>query len=61
MAHIRLRKFNTKEMYPDQKLDNDLWHGGSRGQPRLSPGQTGMDFDGKVAGIGDPAAQTETA
>ncbi|MCX5917232.1 MAG: RidA family protein, partial [Deltaproteobacteria bacterium] len=24
MAHIRLRKFNTKDMYPEQKLDNDL-------------------------------------
>lgn len=24
MAHIRIRKFNTKETYPEQKLDNDL-------------------------------------
>ncbi len=24
MAHQRIRKFNTKETYPEQKLDNDL-------------------------------------
>jgi hypothetical protein len=24
MAHTRIRKFNTKETYPEQNLDNDL-------------------------------------
>lgn len=24
MAHIRIRKFNTKDTYPEQNLDNDL-------------------------------------
>ena len=24
MAHRRIRKFNTKDTYPEQKLDNDL-------------------------------------
>lgn len=24
MAHTRIRKFNTRETYPEQKLDNDL-------------------------------------
>jgi len=24
MTHIRIRKFNTKETYPEQNLDNDL-------------------------------------
>ena len=24
MAHLRIRKFNTKETYPEQNLDNDL-------------------------------------
>ena len=24
MAHQRVRKFNTKDTYPEQKLDNDL-------------------------------------
>jgi len=26
MAHTRIRKFNTKETYPEQKLNNDLCH-----------------------------------
>jgi enamine deaminase RidA (YjgF/YER057c/UK114 family) len=26
MAHTRIRKFNTKDTYPEQKLDNDLAH-----------------------------------
>lgn len=24
MAHVRIRKFNTRDTYPEQKLDNDL-------------------------------------
>ena len=24
MAHTRIRKFNTKDTYPEQNLDNDL-------------------------------------
>ncbi|MBV9054304.1 MAG: RidA family protein, partial [Hyphomicrobiales bacterium] len=24
MAHKRIRKFNTRDTYPEQKLDNDL-------------------------------------
>ena len=24
MAHTRYRKFNTKDTYPEQRLDNDL-------------------------------------
>ena len=26
MSHKRIRKFNTKDTYPEQKLDNDLCH-----------------------------------
>ena len=26
MEHIRIRKFNTKDTYPEQNLDNDLCH-----------------------------------
>ena len=26
MEHIRIRKFNTKNTYPEQNLDNDLCH-----------------------------------
>jgi enamine deaminase RidA (YjgF/YER057c/UK114 family) len=61
MAHIRLRKFNTKDMYPDQNLDNDLCMAVRAGNTVYLRGQTGMDFDGRIEGIGDPAAQAETA
>ena len=27
MAHTRIRPFNTRETYPEQRLDNDLAHG----------------------------------
>lgn len=61
MAHIRLRKFNTKEMYPDQKLDNDLCMVVRAGNIVYLRGQTGMDLNGRIVGLGDPSAQTENA
>jgi enamine deaminase RidA (YjgF/YER057c/UK114 family) len=61
MAHTRLRKFNTKAMYPDQKLDNDLSMVVRAGRHIFLRGQTAMDFDGKIHGIGDAAAQAENA
>ena len=61
MAHIRLRKFNTKDMYPEQNLDNDLCMAVRAGNLVFLRGQTGMDFHGKIHGIGDPAVQAETA
>lgn len=46
MAHVRLRKFNTKETYPDQKLDNDLCQlVKARGAMVFVRGQVGQDLD----------------
>ncbi|HUA56777.1 MAG TPA: RidA family protein [Candidatus Sulfotelmatobacter sp.] len=61
MPHVRIRKFNTKAMYPDQKLDNDLSMAVRAGRHVFLRGQTAMDFDGKIHGINDPAAQAENA
>jgi enamine deaminase RidA (YjgF/YER057c/UK114 family) len=61
MTHQRLRKFNTRDAYPDQKLDNDLCMAVRAGNTVYLRGQTAMDLDGKIVGIGDPAAQTENA
>ena len=61
MAHTRLRRFNTRAMYPDQKLDNDLAMVVRAGCHVFLRGQTAMDFEGKVHGIGDAAAQAENA
>ena len=59
--HIRLRKFNTRDTYPDQSLDNDLCQVVKAGNMIFMRGQVGSDFEGNVVGIGDPAAQTEQA
>ncbi len=61
MAHTRLRKFNTREMYPEQKLDNDLCMVVRAGNHIFMRGQTGFDLEGNMHGIGDPAAQAEQA
>ncbi len=62
MAHRRLRKFHTKKTYPEQKLDNDLCMSvRAKGTFVFLRGQVGQDLDGRMVGIGDPAAQAEQA
>jgi enamine deaminase RidA (YjgF/YER057c/UK114 family) len=61
MSHIRLRKYNTKDLYPGQSLDNDLCMVVRAGNRIFLRGQTGMDLDGNMVGVGDPAAQAENA
>ena len=61
MSHVRLRKFNTRDAYPEQQLDNDVCMVVRAGSAIYLRGQTAMDLDGKIVGIGDPAAQTENA
>ena len=61
MAHIRLRKFNTRETYPEQKLDNDLCMVVRAGNRIFLRGQVGQDLDGNTVGIGDPRTQAEQA
>ena len=60
-THLRLRQFNTRDAYPDQKLDNDLSMVVRANNTVYVRGQTAMDLDGKIVGIGDAAAQTENA
>jgi enamine deaminase RidA (YjgF/YER057c/UK114 family) len=61
MAHTRIRKFNTKGTYPEQKLDNDLCqavitHGGRTVYLR---GQCPQDLDtAKSIDSHDPVEQT---
>lgn len=61
MPHLRLRKFNTKQAYPEQSLDNDLSMVVKAGNHIFLRGQTAMALDGSIKGIGDPAAQAENA
>lgn len=61
MAHIRLRKFNTKKTYPEQSLDNDLSMVVRAGNHVFLRGQVGQDLQGNMVGIGDPRKQAEQA
>ena len=60
-SHVRLRKFNTKVTYPEQKLDNDLSMSVRAGNMVFLRGQVGQDLDGNMVGVGNPAVQTEQA
>jgi enamine deaminase RidA (YjgF/YER057c/UK114 family) len=61
--HTRIRKFNTRDTYPEQQLDNDLCQTVvARGSMVFVRGQVGQDLEtAKNVGIGDPVAQTEQA
>ena len=61
MPHQRIRKFNTKDTYPDQSLDNDLCQAVVAGDTIYLRGQIGTDFDGNLIGGDDPAAQAAQA
>jgi len=61
VSHTRIRKFNTKDAYPEQQLDNDVCMAVRAGNTVYLRGQTAMDLDGRIVGIGDAAAQTENA
>ena len=61
--HTRIRKFNTRDTYPEQKLDNDLCQTVvARGSMVFVRGQIGQDLQTSLSvGIGDAGAQAEQA
>jgi enamine deaminase RidA (YjgF/YER057c/UK114 family) len=62
MTHQRLRKFNTRDTYPEQNLDNDLSQAVVAGGTVYLRGQVGQDLDsGLSVGVGDAAAQADQA
>ncbi|WP_174554712.1 RidA family protein [Pandoraea faecigallinarum] len=62
MTHTQIRKFNTRDTYPEQKLDNDLCQAVIAGNTIYLRGQIGQDLDTRESiGIGDVTAQTERA
>jgi enamine deaminase RidA (YjgF/YER057c/UK114 family) len=61
-THRRIRPFNTKDTYPEQKLDNDLCQAVVAGNTVYLRGQVGQDLETRQSvGVGDAAAQTEKA
>jgi enamine deaminase RidA (YjgF/YER057c/UK114 family) len=63
MAHERLRKFNTGDTYPEQRLDNDLCQVvKASGTFVFLRGQVGQDLSSNTSvAIGDAAGQAEQA
>ncbi len=61
MAHKRIRKFNTKDTYPEQKLDNDLCQAVvAKGTMVFVRGQVSQDLDTRESlHVGDAGKQTE--
>ena len=59
-AHTRIRPFNTKDTYPEQKLDNDLCQAVvARGATVFLRGQVSQDLDIRESlHVGDAAQQT---
>ena len=59
-AHTRIRPFNTKDTYPEQKLDNDLCQAVvARGTTVFLRGQVSQDLDTRESlHAGDAARQT---
>ncbi|MFQ8432216.1 RidA family protein [Amaricoccus sp. W119] len=60
MAHTRIRKFNTRDTYPEQNLDNDLCQAVvARGRTVFLRGQCPQDLDtAKNIESHDPVEQT---
>jgi enamine deaminase RidA (YjgF/YER057c/UK114 family) len=61
--HTRIRKFNTRDTYPEQRLDNDLCQAVlARGAMLFLRGQVGQTLDsGENVAVGDAAGQAEQA
>lgn len=61
-THTRIRPFNTKDTYPEQRLDNDLAQAVVAGGVVYLRGQIGQDLETRESiGIGDVEAQAERA
>jgi enamine deaminase RidA (YjgF/YER057c/UK114 family) len=62
-VHKRIRMFNTKDTYPEQKLDNDLCQTVvAKGSMVFVRGQIGQDLDTSASvAIGDAGGQAEQA
>ncbi len=57
----RYRKFNTRDVYPGGRLDNDMCMTVKAGNRIFVRGQTGLDLDQRMSSPDDAAAQAEQA
>jgi enamine deaminase RidA (YjgF/YER057c/UK114 family) len=57
-GHVRVRPFNTRDTYPEQRLGNDLCQAVIAGNTIYLRGQVAQDLDTRESvAIGDPAGQ----
>ena len=62
MTHKRIRTFNTRDSYPEQRLDNDLCQAVVADNIVFLRGQVGQELDtAESVGQGDVAEQAERA
>jgi enamine deaminase RidA (YjgF/YER057c/UK114 family) len=62
MAHTRIRKFNTRDTYPEQKLDNDLCQAVVAGNTVYLRGQISQDLATRASlHVGDAGKQADKA
>ncbi len=62
MAHARIRPFNTRDVYPDLQLDNDLCQAVVAGDTIYLRGQVAQDLETwESVGGGDVTQQTDKA
>src|SRR5215467_2301588 len=61
MEHERIRKFNTRDMYPGQALDNDMCMLVKAGHRLFMHGQAGLDLTHRLVAPEDAAAQADQA
>ena len=57
-GHVRIRPFNTKDTYPEQRIANDLCQAVVAGNTIYLRGQVAQDLDTRESfATGDPAGQ----
>jgi enamine deaminase RidA (YjgF/YER057c/UK114 family) len=57
-GHLRVRPFNTRDTYPEQRLGNDLSQAVIAGSTIYLRGQVAQDLDTRASvAFGDPSAQ----
>jgi enamine deaminase RidA (YjgF/YER057c/UK114 family) len=61
MAHQRLRTLNARELHPGSQLDVDMARVVRAGKHVFLSGISALTLDGRMVGVGDPAAQAEQA
>lgn len=61
MTHQRFRTFNTRDVYPGGRHDNDMCMAVRAGNRVFLRGQTGFDLNQHLVDPGDPGAQADRA